>query len=79
MQDNMPNQPTTGLYGAGESKQIGGFSMMDNVPLPEPEWGRLLQRQSFTQQNVVQGYNKQIILNDGTSDRMLIGYSKNGF
>lgn len=40
---------------------------------------RLLSRQSYSQNQVVQGQNKSIILNDGKTDRLVIGYAKGGF
>ena len=77
MQDSIakPEQLTT----IHTTQEIDGFITMGNTPMPEPDWTRLLDRQSYTQPTVVQGFNKQIILNDGVSDRLIIGYSKDGF
>lgn len=40
---------------------------------------RLVRRQTYAQDQRVQGQNKSIILNDGSTDRLIIGYSKGAF
>lgn len=40
---------------------------------------RLITRQTYNQNQVVQGQNRSIILNDGKTDRLIIGYAKGGF
>lgn len=40
---------------------------------------RLISRQTYAQNQIVQGQNKSIILNDGKTDRLVIGYQKDAF
>lgn len=40
---------------------------------------RLVRRQTYLQDQKVQGQNRSIILNDGKTDRAIFGYSKGSF
>lgn len=70
--------------GVSEGKTQNDYLTNENYtitdkPIEYVPRDRLLSRQSFSQNQVVQGQNKSIVLNDGTSDRLIIGYSKNAF
>ena len=56
-----------------------GFPTIKDVPIESADQSRMLNRQQYTQQTVIQGTNKAILLNDGVNDRILIGYQKGGF
>lgn len=52
---------------------------IDDAPIEYIPRDRLYKRQSFAENQRVEGQNKSIVLNDGEVDRMIIGYSKNSF
>jgi hypothetical protein len=56
------------------TEELKGLAYTSNTPLPEPEWGRLLSRQSYTQNTMLEGKNKKIVINDGAIDLIKIGY-----
>jgi len=55
------------------------FPTVKDVAIESASQERSLDRQTYTQQDVIQGYNKAIIQNDGQTDRILMGYQKGGF
>lgn len=55
------------------------FPSVKDVAIESASQERALDRQTYTQQDVYQGYNKAIIQNDGQTDRILMGYQKGGF
>lgn len=59
-------------------KSIDSYHIND-LPLQSVTRDRLLSRQTYSQNQIVQGQNKSIVLNDGKTDRLIIGYSKGGF
>lgn len=55
------------------------FPTIQNKGIDEMPYERTYSRTTVTQQTLVEGDNKAIILNDGTNTRILIGYQKDGF
>lgn len=55
------------------------FPSIEDVSIDSIDQERSLDRQAYTQQTLVEGSNKAILLSDGTNTRILIGYQKNGF
>lgn len=52
---------------------------ISSAPIQYIPRDRMYKRQSFLQDQRVEGQNRSIILNDGNVDRMIIGYSKDSF
>lgn len=55
------------------------FPSIPDVSIDSIDQERSLDRQSYTQQTLIEGTNKAILLSDGTNTRILIGFQKNGF
>ena len=55
------------------------FPSLQDKAVQEMNYDRVYNRTNVTQQTLVEGANKAIILNDGVNDRILIGYQKGGF
>lgn len=55
------------------------FPTIQNKGIDEMPYERTYSRTTVTQQTLVEGDNKAIVLNDGTNARILIGYQKDGF
>jgi hypothetical protein len=55
------------------------FPSIQDKAVQEMNYDRTYGRTNVTQQTLVEGANKAIILNDGVNDRILIGYQKGGF
>lgn len=52
---------------------------IDDVPIQYVPRDRLIRRQTYLQNQKVEGQNRSIILNDGKVDRAIFGYSKDSF
>lgn len=55
------------------------FPKLEDKGIENMDYNRVYNRTNVTQQTLIEGQNKAIILNNGVSHRILIGYQKDGF
>ncbi len=62
----------------GQTPTNDNYSIQDQ-PVAFAARERLVPRQTYSQNQVIQGQNKSIVLNDGKTDRLIIGYAQGAF
>jgi len=63
----------------GISKMNTGFPVIQDQPLQPDYRARTYRKDAVVQQDVVEGLNKAIIQKDGDTNRLLIGFQRDGF